>query len=291
MPMFVIMGATGHVGSAVADTLLARGLAVTILTRHPQRATAWTRKGADVVQADADDAESLRRAFRQGRRAFILNPPADPGGDTGATERRTIATILSALDGSGLEKLVAASSYGAQAGEAIGDLSTLWCLEQGLQAQPIPTAINRGAYYMSNWLTFADAVRAEGVLPSMFPADAEIPMVAPADLGRVAAERLLSDLDDTQVRFVEGPARYTPQDVANAFAAALGRDVRVEVAPRDQWESIYRRNGFSPAAARAYTRMTAVSLDQDFSKPASPTRGTISLRHFIAASMDQHAHR
>lgn len=283
--MFVVMGATGHVGAAVADELLARGEKVTILTRHPDRASAWRDKGAVIAAADADDAGSMRRAFRSGRSAFLLNPPADPSGDTDATERRTIANILAALDGSGLEKVVAASTYGAQHGEAVGDLSTLWELEEGLRAQPIPAAINRGAYYMTNWLRFADAVRQSGTLPSMFPSDFAMPMVAPADLGKAAAERLLTSVSDTDVRSIEGPARYTPRDVADAFAAALGRDVAVDVAPRDQWAAIYQKAGFSKEAANAYARMTAATLDNGFDAPASADHGLTDLRSFIASAM------
>jgi uncharacterized protein YbjT (DUF2867 family) len=287
--MFIIMGATGNVGGRVADTLLARGEKVAILTRHPDDAEAWEDKGATVAEADANDAASLKDAFRKGTRAFLLNPPAAPSGDTNATELRTIGNILAALDGSGLEKVVAASTYGAQPGEAIGDLSTLWQLEEGLRARSVPAAINRGAYYMTNWLNYTDLVRETGKLPSMFPAEVEIPMVAPADLGRAAAARLVSSLDDTGLRYVEGPARYTPQDVASAFAAALGREVIVDVAPRETWQAIFERVGFSPEAAEAYVRMTATSLDSDFDKPASPDRGTIDLAAFIAAAVNGEA--
>lgn len=46
-------------------------------------------------------------------------------------ERQALALIVQALDGSGLEKTVAASTGGARAGERPGDLNTLWELEQG----------------------------------------------------------------------------------------------------------------------------------------------------------------
>lgn len=283
--MFVVMGATGNVGSAVADVLLAQGEPVTVLTRRPEGAAALAARGAIVAKADVDDVASLKKAFRTGTRAFLINPPAVPSSDTDATELRTIANILEALQGSGLEKVVAASTYGARPGEAIGDLSTLWEFEEGLRSQPIPAAVNRAAYYMTNWLGFTEAAKDTGILPSMFPADTKMPMVAPADLGRVAAERLLSSVADTDVQYVEGPARYTPQDVADAFAASLGRGVTVEVAPRDAWEAVFRNNGFSSEAAAAYARMTAVSLDSDFDKPPSPRHGMTSLQAFISEAV------
>jgi uncharacterized protein YbjT (DUF2867 family) len=81
----------------------------------------------------------------------LLNPPADTTKDTDVIERRTVANILMALEGSGLEKVVAESTGGAQPRDRIGDLNVLWELEEGLSRQTIPAAINRAAYYMTNW--------------------------------------------------------------------------------------------------------------------------------------------
>lgn len=81
----------------------------------------------------------------------MLNPPADTTKDTDVIERRTVANILMALEGSGLEKVVAESTGGAQPRDRIGDLNVLWELEEGLSRQTIPAAINRAAYYMTNW--------------------------------------------------------------------------------------------------------------------------------------------
>src|SRR5687768_13410589 len=111
--MYVIMGGTGHVGSETAIALLNRGQAVTIVTRDANRARRVLAPGiskqVEYAEADVEDVGSLRAAFRRGRRAFLLNPNADPGSDTDAVERRTVARILEALEGSGLEKVVAES--------------------------------------------------------------------------------------------------------------------------------------------------------------------------------------
>ena len=79
-------------------------------------------------------------------------------GDTDAEERETVDAIVGALAGSGLEKVVAASTFGARPGERCGDLTVLHGFEEKLRAQPIPAAINRGAYYMSNWAGMLEPV-------------------------------------------------------------------------------------------------------------------------------------
>lgn len=279
--MYVIMGGTGHVGSATAEALLARGAAVTLVTRSADRAEEWRAKGADIAEADVEDVASLRAAFRRGRRALLLNPPADTSTDTDAVERRTVAKILAALEGSGLEKVVAELTGGAQPGDRIGDLNVLWELEEGLRAQAIPAAINRAAYYMSNWDGQLDAVRRTGKLQTLFPADLALPMVAPHDLGQAVATRLSSSLDDVGVRYVEGPRLYTSEDVARAFSQALGRPVEVEVTPRDRWKQAFLGLGFSDAAAESYARMTAVAVDSGFDVSDDPLRGTTTLDAYI----------
>lgn len=279
--MYVIMGGTGRVGSATAAALLARGEQVTIVTRDANRAGAWLTEGAEIVEANVNEVASLRAAFRRGSRAFLLNPNADTSADTDAVERRTVANMLSALDGSGLEKVVAASTGGAQPGDRIGDVNVLWELEEGLRRQPIPAAINRGAYYMSNWDGQLDAVRQTGTLQTMYPADLLIPMVAPLDLGEIAAQRPVSTPDDTGIRYVGGPRRYSSADVAKAFSQALGAPVSVDVIPRDEWEEAFQGLGFSEAAADSYARMTAVSLDGGFDMPDDALRGATTLEAHI----------
>lgn len=279
--MHIIMGGTGHVGSAVASALLARGEAVAIVTHDAHKASRWIARGVQVLEADVREPASLHAAFRRGRRAFLLNPPAAPSEDTDAVERQTVASILAALEGSGLEKVVAASTGGAQAGDRIGDLNVLWELEQGLRQQPIPAAIQRGAYYMSNWDAQIEAVRETGRLQAMFPADMAIPMVAPRDLGTFAAERLLSPVDDVAMRHVEGPRRYSAADVARVFAEALGRTVDVVITPRGQLQQAFEALGFSRKAAESYARMTALSIDSGFAMPVDALKGETRLEEHV----------
>jgi uncharacterized protein YbjT (DUF2867 family) len=278
--MFIIMGGTGNVGSAAAEALLRQGEEVTIVTRSARSASSWQARGASIAVADIDDVSGLRDVFRAGRRALLLNPPADPSEDTDAVEHRTVDNILAALDGCGLEKVVAVSTYGAAPGERIGDLGTLWRMENGLAQQDIPAAVNRGAYYMSNWDGVIEAARDSEALPTMLPADLTMPMVAPADVGEAAAQRLVSDVDDVGIRYVEGPRRYTAADVASVLAAQLNREVQLQVIPPDDFEAAFATFGFGPAAASSYAGMTRVTVAGP-ELPDAPWRGSTTLEQYV----------
>ena len=278
--MIAVLGATGHVGSAVAQALLDLGEPVTVVTRSEAKAAAWRQRGAEPALADVGNPGQLRTVLRRCRRAFLLNPPAAPSTDTDREEHRTLAAIVEALSGSGLEKVVLESTYGAQAGENLGDLSVLYDFEQALAAQSIPFTVLRAAYYMSNWDPLLEAARG-GTLPTLFPARLRLPMVAPHDLGQVAARLLREPAARTGIHHVEGPQRYAPADVADAFAAALRHPVRTVVIPREAWPDAFRERGYSDAAARSYARMTAVSVDGIDEPPGDPERGATTLTSYI----------
>jgi len=279
--MHIILGATGHVGSALAQALLERSEPVTVVTRDAHKAEALRTKGAHVAQVDVFDTHALHQVFRGGKRVFVLNPPAPPSSDTVAEEHRSVRAIVSALEGCKLEKIVAESAYGAQPGEGIGDLSVLYDLEQALAAGPVPFSALRAAYYMSNWDTALETARKEGKVHSMFPADFTLPMVAPHDLGQYAAKLMLGPAESSGPHHVEGPERYSAGDVARAFSEALGKPIEVVETPREQLEQAFGKLGFSDAAAKSYAAMTRATMDQHYEPASKPVRGTISLRDYI----------
>jgi uncharacterized protein YbjT (DUF2867 family) len=282
--MHIILGATGHVGSALAQALLARNEAVTVVTREARKAESLKTKGAHVAEVDVFDVAALHRVIAGGQRLFVLNPPAPPSTDTVAEERRSMHAIVAALEGCKLEKIVAESAYGAQPGDGIGDLGVLYDMEQALQAgsPSTPFSAIRAAYYMSNWDASLQTAREEGKVHSMYPPDFTLPMVAPRDLGEFAAPLMLGPAESSGPHYVEGPERYSPGDVARAFSQALGRPVEVAVTPPAQWEQAFRSLGFSEAAAKSYAAMTRLTLENK-EEPDKPQRGATSLGEYISA--------
>ena len=281
--MHIILGATGHVGSALAQALLARNEPVTVVTRKAGKAESLKTKGAHVVEVDVFDTAALHRVIEGGHRLFALNPPAPPSTDTVAEERKSLNAIVAALEGCKLEKIVCESTYGAQPGDGIGDLGVLYDMEQALrQTGAAPVSAIRAAYYMSNWDASLETAQKEGKVHSMYPPDFKLPMVAPRDLGEFAARLMLGAAEASGPHYVEGPERYSPGDVARAFAQALGRPVQVAVTPPEQWEQAFRSLGFSEAAAKSYVAMTRLTLESK-EEPERPERGATSLEAYISA--------
>jgi uncharacterized protein YbjT (DUF2867 family) len=112
-----------------------------------------------------------------------------------------------------------------------------------LRTTSVPIALLRPAWFMENAAWDVEAAR-KGVIPSFLqPLDHRIPMVAARDIGRTAAELLGETWMGVRVVELEGPRRYSANDIAAGFSAVLERPVRAEAVPRDQWETLFRSQG------------------------------------------------
>lgn len=278
--MHIITGGTGHVGSAVAEALISKGEQITIVSRSSQDAKAWIDKGATVAVADVYDVAAIHEIFKTGDTVFLLNPPADPRTDTDKQELKTATALAEALKYSEVKKVVVASTLGAQPGERLGDLNTLHHLEQLVSKLSYPYNIIRSAYYMSNWDAALKTIPENGQLISFYPADFKFPMVAPKDIGELAAKLLIDD-NSQKIYSIQGPELYSASDVAAAFAKALKKEVQVKVVPKEQWIDTYKSLGFSDEAAESYFRMTEISLEGGFEMPDHFHKGSTTLQQYV----------
>ena len=101
-----------------------------------------------------------------------------------------------------------------------------------------------GFRFMENSSWDVAPARERGVIPSFLqPLDKPIPMVATGDVGRVAAEILQGQWSGHRVVELEGPRRVTPNEIGATFAELLGSPVRMEVVPRESWETLFKSQG------------------------------------------------
>lgn len=248
--MYAITGITGNVGGEVARTLFAAGLPVRAVVRNPEKANAWAQRGCEIAVADINDVDALTTAFQGAEGAFILVPPNfDPA--PGFPEAHAIAAILrSALERARPDRVVYLSTIGAQASQT-NLLTQHTILEQELRQLSIPIAFLRPAWFMENFAWDVAPARELGVVPSYLqPLEKPIPMVATADIGRVAAELLQERWNGARVVELEGPRRVAPDEIAMTFAKILGRPVRMEIVPRASWESLFRSQGMKNPTPR-----------------------------------------
>jgi uncharacterized protein YbjT (DUF2867 family) len=248
--MFAITGITGNVGGEVVRNLLAAKQPVRGVARDVGKCTAWAKQGCEIVGADISDAAALTSAFQGTEGVFVLVPPNfDPSPDF--REARAIAvTLRKALDAARPGKVVYLSTIGAQAAQP-NLLTQHTIIERALGDLPMPITFLRPGWFMENSSWDVAPAMSSGVIPSFLqPLDKPKPMVATADIGRVAAALLQETWSGHRVVELEGPQRVTPNEIAETFSRLLGRPVKMEVVPRDTWESLFLSQGMKNPTPR-----------------------------------------
>jgi uncharacterized protein YbjT (DUF2867 family) len=250
--MFAITGITGKVGGVVARLLLASGHDVRAVVRDEAKGAAWAKQGCEVAIADVNDVDALQHAFAGTEGVFVLLPPNFDPSPGFPESRKAIATLRAALVAAKPAKVVVLSTIGAQATQS-NLLNQLGIMEQELGTLPMPVAFLRAAWFIENAAWDVTPARESGVVPSFLqPLDKPVPMVATADIGQVAKELLLDSWTGRRVIELEGPARVTPNDVAESFTRLLGRKVSMQIVPRDTWEDLFRSQGMKNPLPRIH---------------------------------------
>jgi NAD(P)H dehydrogenase (quinone) len=240
--MFAVIGVTGKVGGQVARSLLAQGHKVRAVVRNHAKGDEWAALGCEVALASIDDAAALTEAFSNVEGVFLMTPPNyDPEPGFPDTQRNA-AAIRAAIEESHPAKVVFLSTVGAQVTEP-NLLNNSGITEAMLRTVPVPVAFLRAAWFMENVSWDIESAKSGVVHSFLQPLDHQIPMVATEDIAQTAVDLLGESWNGVRIVELEGPDRYSADDLAAALADILGTPVRNEVVPRAGWEDLFRSQG------------------------------------------------
>jgi len=223
--MILITGATGQVGSAAMNALVAAGAEVRALVRSPSGFAA--PDGVQVVQGSFDDDLSLAEAV-EGVHVMLLAGRDSP--DSVTQHRRVLAQARRAE----VRHIVKLSAIGASPGSPVALMREHHEVDEEVRKGPAGWTLLKPHLYMQNLLRAADAVSHEGRLAAPM-GHARFPLVDTRDVGAAAAVVLGNPAAHAGKAYaLTGPVAHSYDDVAAAFAAVAGHAVAYEpVAPED----------------------------------------------------------
>lgn len=222
---FVVCGATGNIGSRIAEILLAAGESVRVIGRERVRLGPLAAKGAEPRLGDLADTAFLEKAFAGARGAFILLPPRYDTSDFRGYQDRLGASIVSALSKARVPRIVALSSIGAHLDEGTGPILGLHDLEDRLGTlKDAEVVVLRPAYFMENHLWGIPLIRNQGIYGSPIRADVPIPMVATADIADAAGITFVEGIfHGHTIRYLLGPRDLTMSEAIRILGEAIGK--------------------------------------------------------------------
>ncbi len=255
--LYVVTGATGRTGSAVAKTLLDAGKRVRVVMRDESKGEEWTALGAEVAVADFTDRSALSKAFSGADGAYIVSPQQYSSETLFSQAELMAHSFAEAAKVAKLPKLVALSSVGAEQHEGTGWIAMNRMLEESLSVTGIPVTLLRAAYFMENWGPLIKmALQQRQLLSFLSPLNYKFPMIATVDIGRIAAEVLCENWEGVRIIDLEGPTRYSPNDVAEHLSLNLGESVQPTLIPKSDWAQSIAGQGLSSAAISGFIEMT-----------------------------------
>ena len=244
--MYVISGASGRIGSVVADRLLDSGLPVRAVVRRPEAAADWASRGAEAVVLDLRDSQKLTEALNDAT-AFFAMLPFDlfvPDLDQYAVE--VVQSVSNAVKDAGVRHTVMLSSGGADLTAGTGPILGLHHMEQALARTGTALTALRPGHFQEKFGDVLGAVLHEGVFPVFASsADTPLPMVATRDIAEIAVQELLADTQISEAVDIVGP-EYTERQVAQSLGDALGKPLEVVPIPEPGWMDALVEAGFAP---------------------------------------------
>ena len=283
MAEYVVAGATGHVGSVVAQSLLDSGRKVRVIVRDTHKAERWKKRGAHVGQVDLSNVHDLLNGLRGTEAAFLILPPFPPN-TTGVRgkAKKMIDAMVHAISGTDVKHVVFLSSVGAQHAEGTGPVVLLHDAEQELRTLKTPVTFLRSCYFMENWAPALPDAK-EGLLNTFLPAEHKIDQVATHDVGQAAARLVLEHPKTHRVVEVGGPEAVCAGDVAKALSKLLETEVEPLEEPLDQVAEAFTGMGFSPEMAQMYQQLYQglATKRLAFEHPESVVRGKDTLEHTL----------
>lgn len=223
--LIAVCGATGRQGGAVARALIRDGWNVRAITRKPKGTAAMglAALGAEVVGADMDDVESMRRVFEEVSGVFSVQNGLTAGFDREVIQGRNVADAAAR---SGVSHVVYAAAGTGDRGTGITSWEAKLDVEDHMRGLGLPFTSLRPEAFMELMTDkkFYPSVGTWRLWPRLSGEDKRIAWLAVEDVGVIAAAVFAQ------------PDRYIGESlvlVADVKSLADCRDIFREVMGRD----------------------------------------------------------
>lgn len=209
MKTITVVGSTSDIGEIICENLTGKGHQVRGVSR---------KEGVSL-----DDYDRLKKAFKGSDSAYLMIPFDMAAPDLHQREREISNNILKALSGSGIQRIVLLSGLNAHL--KIGSGLGAAIMEETLQHYPAPEMVFlRCGFFMENFLKGLSflAQAQSGIFQTAFRGDVPMPIIASADIARIATDILLEEnFVEPRVRELHGGGWYSFEQATEIFSEAL----------------------------------------------------------------------
>jgi len=249
----VVTGATGHLGRLVVESLLERGVdpaEVVATGRAVERLADLSERGVRVERLDFDAVPEAVPWLAAGDVVLLVS-----GSEVGRRVDQHAAVVELARR-AGVARIAYTSAPAAD------DTSLVLAPEHAateriIRQSGVPFTFLRNGWYTENYLPTFEQAAATGVVAGS-AGDGRIASAPRADYAEAAAVVLAGPGHENAVYELSGDVAWSFDELADAFAAALGREVRYQRLTPEEHRRMLLEAGLDEGTAGF-----VVALDQD----------------------------
>lgn len=284
-PLTLVTGASGNVGAAVVDDLVARGMGVRTGEPDPARVgdrAPGVKTGAEAVRLDLTDPATFAPALSGVDRVFLIRPPAI------ARVGPTINAFIDAAVAAGVAHVVFSSVAGAETNRIVPHHR----IETHLTSSGIGWTLLRPGFFAQNLATaYRTDIREDDRL--YVPAgDGRVAFVDTRDVGELAAIVMADPAPHADRAYtLTGPRAVTFAEVVALLTAILERPIRYEPASIVGYVRHLGHQGL-PVPQRLVQTLLHAGLRRGDAEQVDPTLGRLlgrPARH-LADYISDHVH-
>lgn len=227
----LVSGATGNQGGAVAQALIARGHKVRALTRNTSSPAAarLAAQGAEIMQGNFDDAQSLGKALKGIDTFYLMGSPLEVGVDG---ETKQGIALANAAKAANVGHLIYGSVANADLSTGIPHFDSKYKVEQHIKTLNIPYTISAPVFFMDNVIApwSIDALKAGKIMQAM-PGDHMLQQVSVKNIGDFVASLATRRESVFDQRFDFAGDELTGFDMAGLITQATNHQVKYESFP------------------------------------------------------------
>jgi uncharacterized protein YbjT (DUF2867 family) len=284
---FVVTGSLGNISKPLAQSLIAAGHTVTVISSHQERAKEIEATGAVPAIGSIRDVGFLTRTFSGADDVYTMIPPSFTEPDYRQYYNEIGNGYAAAIKTSGVKRVVNLSSVGAHLPEGTGPIKGMYDIEHIFNSLEDVNIIHlRPAFFYTNFYSNLDMIKHAGILGANYPANARMIMVHPTDIADKASEKLQENFSGKSVLYVTSD-EMNLAEATKLLGNAIGKPELpwVEFSDEQSLEGMLQA-GMPDHMARNFVEMgTAVKsgiLFEDYDR----NRPTISPRKFNAFAQE-----
>ncbi len=214
---YLIVGATGNVGTPVTAALLDQGEKVRCLVRSEQKANAFRESGAEVVIGDLDRKESLAPAFEGIDTVFLVI-------STNRNMEQHGKDAIEVAVNAGVERLVRYTAIKTDYDDHMPTAAMQAAIDAELKTTGLRYTHVRPSNYMQGHLVFAPTIQSDSTIYAPWGAG-KVGMADVRDIAEATVEVLTSEGHDGKSYSITGPEAISLHEVAAAISEAIGKKV------------------------------------------------------------------